>query len=220
MEFKISTSDLPNMYLSQSQYHQDFWVLKTLNYKRNGFFVDVGAAHWQKLSNTYYLEKEFGWNGICIEGNTPFYNDLVKNRKATCVNKYVSTHTNLTHINISPRTPDDPLDKGFGDFLDEYNTGITPSIQRNEVRPELLMNILDQNNAPPLIDYLSIDIEGADFPVLRTVDFDKYNFRTITIEDNIPSLTWEIINFLLSKGYDLAGKICGLDLAFVYREDV
>jgi hypothetical protein len=212
----IVLDKLTNVELSESQYHQDLWVLHTLNYKRNGFFVDVGAAHYQKLSNTYYLEKEFGWNGICIEGNGFFFEELVTNRSAKCVQAYVSTDTELTRICHSKKTPGDAKDHGFGDFLEDHNTGLTPSMGYSIITPKLLMDILIANNAPSVIDYLSIDIEGADFPVLQTIDFDRYTFMTITIEDNIPSYTFPIIRFLNSRGYTFSGKIGNIDLAFVY----
>jgi len=211
-------SELKNVEISESQCGQDLWVLRTLNYKKNGFFVDVGAAHYQKLNNTYYLEKEFEWDGICIEGNILFFDELMKNRKCKCINKYVSTDTNLTKVHHATTTPGDERDHGFGDFLQDYNTGITETIGYSLVKPALLMEILDECNAPQIIDYLSIDIEGADFPVLKTIDFNKHIFRTITIEDNTPAYTASIIHFLNNHGYVCIGKIAQTDLAFTHKE--
>jgi len=59
-----------------SQLNQDLWVLDTLKHKRNGIFVDVGAFDGINLSNTYLLEKEHGWNGICIEANSESFKKL------------------------------------------------------------------------------------------------------------------------------------------------
>jgi FkbM family methyltransferase len=199
----------------QSQCGQDLWVLSQLNYKRNGFFVDVGASHYKKLSNTYYLEKEYGWTGICIEGNPEFFQTLVDNRACACVNRYVSDNTNPTFVNKATHTPGDDLDKGFGDFLEISNI-TTPTTHKVEVVPTLLMDILQENNIPPVVDYLSIDIEGADFPVLQTIDFDKYTFRTVTIENNTPKFTNEIINLMWKHNYVYAG-ILTIDLTFIFR---
>ena len=204
-----------NLHLSESQYQQDLWVLETLKYKRDGFFLDVGAAHYKKLSNTHYLEKEFGWDGICIEGNGNFFQTLIDNRSCTCINSYVSTNTNPTFINKSKTTPGDDKDFGFGDFIDDFNTGITPSMAKGRIIPRLIMDILDDCGTPSIIDYMSIDIEGADFPVMKTIDFDKYQFRTITIEDNIPAYSQAIVDFLTERGYKCLGRIKNLDLAFI-----
>jgi len=49
----------------KSQAGQDEWVCKTLNNKVGGYFIDIGATNGFDLSNTYYLEKQLKWNGIC-----------------------------------------------------------------------------------------------------------------------------------------------------------
>ena len=50
-----------------SQVGQDKWVCEYFNYKKGGFFLDIGAADGITINNTYYLEKELEWKGICIE---------------------------------------------------------------------------------------------------------------------------------------------------------
>src|SRR5258706_11369284 len=62
-----STARHPPYY---SQHSQDRFVDNFLLHgKRGGVFVDVGAYDGVALSNTYYFEKELGWQGICIEPN-------------------------------------------------------------------------------------------------------------------------------------------------------
>jgi len=56
------------------------------NEKRNGYFLDIGAHDGIHISNTYLLERRYGWSGICIEANRDTFLKLQKNRKATCVN--------------------------------------------------------------------------------------------------------------------------------------
>src|SRR5205814_5665025 len=68
-----------------SQYAQDDFVLEVLGGKRGGFFLDSGAADGVTLSNTYLLEKAFGWSGICVEPNEVFFEALVRNRLCHCV---------------------------------------------------------------------------------------------------------------------------------------
>lgn len=54
----------------------------------------------------------------------------------------------------------------------------------SKLTTDTLASILREHNAPPIIDYLSIDIEGSELGVLRTFPFDQYIFKTITIEHN------------------------------------
>jgi hypothetical protein len=54
-------------YPSQSQYKQDIFVLTQLGFKRNGYFAEFGATNGLELSNSYLLERQFGWSGILAE---------------------------------------------------------------------------------------------------------------------------------------------------------
>lgn len=63
--------------INYSQAYQDMFVLSVLNGKKNGKFVEVGAFHPSYLSNTYLLEKNFGWDGISIDINDiPSFKDM------------------------------------------------------------------------------------------------------------------------------------------------
>ena len=51
-----------------SQVEQDKWAIEEIfSFKENGYFIEIGAADGIHFSNTYVLEKELGWQGICIE---------------------------------------------------------------------------------------------------------------------------------------------------------
>jgi len=61
--------------------------------------------------------------------------------------------------------------------------------------------MLEKNNAPSLIDYLSIDTEGSEFDILSSHDFSKYNFSVITVEHNYTEQREKIHQLLSKKGY-------------------
>ena len=52
---------------SFSQFKQDLHVLESYNYKKNGYFIEIGASDGIRLSNTYLLETKYNWKGICVE---------------------------------------------------------------------------------------------------------------------------------------------------------
>lgn len=52
-----------------SQCGQDLLVLKFLNYKTNGYFLDIGCGYPITINNTYLLEKNYEWNGISLDIN-------------------------------------------------------------------------------------------------------------------------------------------------------
>lgn len=67
--------------MSYSQLNQDINVLKFYKNAKNKYFVDIGASDGIELSNTYLLEKEYNWKGICVEPIPYRFNDLCNNRK-------------------------------------------------------------------------------------------------------------------------------------------
>jgi hypothetical protein len=62
-------------YLGQSK--QDEFVIKTLNYKKNGYFLEIGSNHPININNSYILEKEYNWTGLLVEYDQK-YEDLYK----------------------------------------------------------------------------------------------------------------------------------------------
>ena len=71
------------------QLKQDFLALQYLKFKKNGYFVDIGANDGKTLSNTYMLERDYNWTGICVEPLTIEYNKCKDIRKCICVNTYL-----------------------------------------------------------------------------------------------------------------------------------
>jgi len=65
-----------------SQAWQDEFVSNILNFKKNGYFIDIGSTDGMNQSNSYFLESEMGWNGICVELGIGYTEHYSKNR--TC----------------------------------------------------------------------------------------------------------------------------------------
>jgi hypothetical protein len=80
---------------SYSQIGQDLFVLNHFNNLRGGYFIEIGALNGITLSNTYLLEKNFEWKGICIEPSHDEYEKLVNNRKCICIDKAVYSKSGL-----------------------------------------------------------------------------------------------------------------------------
>ena len=69
---------------------QDRWIVEDIfDYKKNCFFVELGAADGIHDSNTFILEKDYGWNGVCIEAESSIFKKLKSNRNCICVNACV-----------------------------------------------------------------------------------------------------------------------------------
>ena len=67
-------------YKVHGQSYQDMFALMFLGYKTNGYFVDFGATDGYDISNSYILEKDYGWSGILVEPALQWHEKLAENR--------------------------------------------------------------------------------------------------------------------------------------------
>jgi FkbM family methyltransferase len=163
-----------------SQIGQDKWVDSVLLSKKNGYFVELGACDGLYLSNTLYFERNLEWNGICIEPNNNYIDLLHKNRKCNISNDLVYSNEGIEMEFALCNATSAIVDENIGPFTNKSNTikKITTT----------LSTIFDSFNAPSIIDYLSLDVEGQEYNILKTFPFDKYKFRCITVEHNAPHI--------------------------------
>jgi FkbM family methyltransferase len=164
---------------SYSQIGQDLFVLNHFNNLRGGYFIEIGALNGITLSNTYLLEKNFEWKGICIEPSHDEYEKLVNNRKCICIDKAVYSKSGL---NLEFVQKYDGLLSGLKDHYDFNFFSELPIQKTTIVETTTLTDILDTHNAPKYIEYLSIDTEGSEVEILKGIDFSKYTFGIINIE--------------------------------------
>jgi FkbM family methyltransferase len=162
----------------RSQVGQDRWVVQTLDGKRGGFFVEIGAADGVELSNTYGLEKALGWSGICIEPNPRSFAKLKGNRRCAAVRALASSEAG--------RMLTFQLDDALSGVLETAGGMMRHQRETITMVSVTLAQILEQHHAPEVIDYLSLDVEGHEIDVLKGLFPSRFKFRCITIEHNEP----------------------------------
>lgn len=204
---------------------QDKWVLHELDQKENGYFVDIGAHNGFHDSNTYTLEKEFGWTGICVEPHNYSFNELVEHRSCICCNLCIFSENKVIEFMQRGRH------KQLSGIVCENSSD---HIKSKEGHPLMLKNaitlmqLLKMHNAPKFIDYLNIDVEGVEWDILKDFDFKQYVFRTMTIEHNCMEGTEypqeyvdkrnNILELLESKGYKRERTVVADDW-YIYNGD-
>jgi FkbM family methyltransferase len=193
-----------------SQIGQDKFIDEYFDKKEGLTFLDIGAHDGVSISNTFFLEKERKWKGICVEAQPSEFQKLKSNRNCTCVNVAVSDYNGETDFIYV---------EGYANMLsgisDDYNLSHMQRI-RNEVSTyggaintikvpvRTLQSILDEHNTHK-IDFCSIDTEGSEFNIIKSIDFDKTEIKVFIIENNYGEKTIE--EFLVEKGYYLYKKI-------------
>lgn len=202
-----------------SQYGQDkFLNEEVFLHKKNGFFIEIGAHDGISLSNTYFFEKNLEWHGICIEPYPAKFAELCKNR---------SSHTICLPFAIDNNegSADFLKIEGYSEMLsgllDKYDPAHLKRIdyelsmhggQKKLISVPVfrLQTVLDQNQVSH-VDLLSVDTEGSELEILRSIDFDRVKIDVIVVENNHKSE--QINNFLASKDYS---KIFSLGVDEIY----
>tara|TARA_B100000925_G_scaffold278797_1_gene247951 strand:- start:514 stop:1299 length:786 start_codon:yes stop_codon:yes gene_type:complete len=189
---------------SKAQLGQDLFVLSELDFKKNGFFVEFGATNGIDLSNTFMLEKKFGWNGILAEPAKLWHSELELNRSSSI--EFDCVWKTSGDILLFNEVKDD-LHKGELSTIDSFTSSDGHALERKssnkyEVKTISLYDMLKKHNAPRTIDYLSIDTEGSEFEILSSFDFDEYDIKIITCEHNHTSRREKIFEMLSAQGYE------------------
>jgi FkbM family methyltransferase len=180
----------------QSQLGQDLLAYIFSNQKHGGFFVEFGATNGIDLSNSYFLEKFKGWQGILAEPGKVWHNSLRNNRKCALDNRAVWSETG---VHVSFLEADVPELSTFSRF--ESNDFHERTGKQYLVTTVSLNDLLEQHGAPKKINFISIDTEGSEFEILRGFRFDQYKFDFLAIEHNFNSNRERIKSTLEKHGY-------------------
>ena len=181
----------------KSQIGQDKYISEHIfNNKKNGFFIELGATDGIALSNTYYFEKELGWNGLVIEPNPNYKEQLDKNR--SCHKAYELVYSQRG-LNRNFSVVSCPELSGINNHLG--NIGKCEVTENISLKTITLTELLDNINAPKYIDYLSLDTEGSELEILKGLDMKKYTIGYISVEHNYGHLRGEIQKYLLTRNY-------------------
>lgn len=211
---------LPFLYGRQSfsQSGEDLYLLKYFQKKKSGFFVDVGAHHPFRYSNTYALYR-LGWWGINIDatpGSMKAF-EKVRRRDINIELAVGDTLGTITFYVFRESALNTASQKIASTVID---SGQSQLLQELQVRQKPLSEILDQflpNNV--VLDFLNVDVEGKDVEVLKSNDWKRFRPQVILVEELEINSVYQAIEakstrFLRDKGYELMYSM-GNSLVFV-----
>ena len=184
-----------------SQFGEDRVLPFFLNPERNGFYVDVGANHPVKCSNTFWLYK-LGWRGITVEPNEMLSKLHQKIRPLdTQVAALVSdSGAEVEFVQFENHL----FSSASADHVNQWKDA-NNIVRRQKIKPRHLTGILDECRSPQNFDLLCVDVEGFDLPVLRSLDWSKYHPKMLVIEmsDYLPGQPHATVQFLAAKNFSL-----------------
>jgi len=170
----------------------DRWVIESVfNGKKRGFFVEAGAFDGKFNSSCYVLEKHFGWRGICVEPQVRFYQACIKNRPSSIVENVALSDKLGTATFVDAAVPGysgikteliriEERAKRNGWIKNQWRTSGPYSERKVDTMP--LHELLKKCDAPKIIDYIAMDIEGSEAPAFGGFPFDKYWIGCLSIE--------------------------------------
>ncbi len=187
-----------------SQYKQDEMIDHLFEGKKGGTFLDIGAHDGISFSNTYLFEKERGWNGLCIEPMPSVFKSLERNRKCILENCCIADK----EMDVTFREIIGPeMLSGILDFFDEKHLErINMEISRlgegsykdYKLKSKVINDLLEKYKLYK-IDYCSIDTEGAELKIIKSIDFTKFDITVFSIENN--NHDDQVRNFLREHKY-------------------
>jgi len=173
----------PRKNLDASQVGQSAFVDNLLSGRRGGFFVECGAADGETVSNSLFFELKRNWTGLLIEANPDFHRALLdKNRRAYVLRTCLSTERRPMTVHLQPAGFLGGIaDKMHRSHLSFIGANMKPAIKVNCFPLNAVLAALEVSH----VDYLSLDVEGPEIEILRTVDWTRLSIDVITVEYRI-----------------------------------
>ncbi len=198
----------------------DLRLIEAISPNPGGYFVELGANDGVRQSNTYKLQRHFGWTGLLIEPSPRRFVECVANRAfgnrpevrcAACVpfdfqDRFVEIEdADLMSVAKGLAV----TDQQAVEHADRGQRFLADSSLRHSygalARP--LTSLLDEVNAPPAFDLLSLDVEGNEMAVLQGLDFQKYTPKWMLVE----ARGRVISDYLLDRCYEEVSRLSEYD---------
>ncbi|XP_046653134.1 protein Star-like [Daphnia pulicaria] len=185
-------------------------VLRLLRNLTNGFFIESGAADGESFSNTLFLEREMNWTGLLVEPEPKSFQNLVKrNRKSWTLQNCLSLEKYPTEVSFD-KTEITGKIIGSKVSQSELDNGKLANVQCFPLYSILLAH--GQN----WVDFFSLDVEGHELQVLKTIPWHKVNITLIAVEwEHVEEGYYAIVDYMKEQGYVNFGRI-----ATPYARDV
>lgn len=201
--------------ISYAQNFEDVLLWRCFGENPKGFYIDVGAAHPLRDSVTYAFYRQ-GWSGLNVEPSELFFKLLQRFRpRDVCVQAVVGDRPGEATLFDAPGSGRSSIRPEVGQHVAASGLAVDP----RTVPMTTLADLCEQYVDGP-IDFLKVDVEGAEGLVLRGHDWTRWRPKVLVIEAVDPrtgkrSSNWKA---LLSKADYAEAYFDGLNVFFVADE--
>ena len=169
---------------------------------RRPVYLDVAANHARRWSNTYFFDRCMGWNGVCVEANPVYRDELRNERHCHLIDRCVSDSERQVNFSFT---------EAFGGVVVDEDTkwGVDGDSHKKDSKfyqhfkgiRSLTCTTLEKELSKigmKHIDFLSLDVEGHELPVLNGINWNNTRIDVIVIENK----SIQVAMLLLEKGYE------------------
>ena len=194
---------------SKSENGQDIFALLSSNFSRDKIFIEIGAYDGITFSNTYLLEKKFGWTGILVECIPSNFKRIALTRESKSI-LAAATNKDIDSINVVQQ-PAANL------------SGLADDIRKNKLRSlshkvpgYSLDSIIKLASPTGEIGFLSVDIEGAEYSIFQSADLSRHKIGAICVEHNFRPESEKLRELIIDQGYKIVfQEFSGNDYWFI-----
>lgn len=194
---------------SFSQHGEDRFLIEWFGREYEGFYVDIGASHPFRISNTYGLYR-LGWKGVVVDP-IPLFRSLYRlwRRRDVFVNAGVGeTGGTFAYFELTPSVLS-TFDAAYKDRLIAEGKAVLQRTYDVDIIP--INTLLERHVGARTIDFMSLDVEGLDVSIIRSLDFGRFRPRVISVEFNSDDDRDTLAGMLSAAGYDCSRTIgCNL----------
>lgn len=209
-----------------SQAGEDVIILDLINHfkLKNFSWIDIGAHHPLYFSNTALLYKK-GYRGVNIEGDSSLIGEFYrKRRKDINLNVLISNKEDELDFYIMDSPTLNTISSEEASNLEKLGHKITKKVK---VKTTTVSNIIDQYCDGKFPDLLTLDAEGHDLEILKSIEWNETSPKIICVEtipynpvikDNFDSMHEnEITKYILENGYFIVAYT-GINTIFFKKE--
>lgn len=200
MEASLRLQSFSDQVMLAAQHGEELFLWNLLNFSTDGCFIEIGAYDGKSLSNSLFFE-QIGWRGILIEAHPELVQVCRKNRPLAKVVHAALGESTASSVEFSMVRGEPGLDTlSFVSSNEQHHQRIKQkggAIEKIRVPSGNLSGLLESLGITQ-IDWVSIDVEGAELSILKGIDFVKYRPKVLMIEANSKA-EYEAVNMHLLK---------------------